>query len=203
MLYNRFGQVTCLFPKSKIYNMKTSGWIIATAVKVLYNQIEFRVDESESFKNSIKFPDLLKKTILFPQKDKFWKSEICKGRKHMVTFNRTAEEVVFREELEYVLLISRNDLAIIRLVGTAMKEDLYKLLGRNYKSIGTTLYLVNIPLIKGSVRGSINEIYLKLRRLCRGDPNVYLTHEKSEWYILAPDGELKETSTPMLPQNVR
>lgn len=181
--------------------MKTCGWIIATVLRVTTTHILFQVDESESYQTLPKFSDLVGQTVLIQKKDKYWKSELGKGRKHLVNFNRTKEEITFVENLVYVLLISRQSLGPIRLIGTAAKEDLYRLLGRSPDVINTK-YLVNIPFIKGSVRGTIEEIYDKLKQWFPGDPNVYLSHEKSEWFILVQDGELKETTMPLLLQKI-
>ncbi len=181
--------------------MKTCGWIIVRVIRVNLSHILFQVDESESYQTLPKFSDLVGQTVLIQKKDKYWKSELGKGRKNLVNFNRTKEEITFVENLVYVLLISRQSLGPIRLIGIAAKEDLYRLLGRSPDAISTK-YLVNIPFIKGSVRGTIEEIYDKLKQWFPGDPNVYLSHEKSEWFILAQDGELKETTMPLLLQKI-
>ena len=182
--------------------MKTCGWIIATVLEVTSKEIEFRVDESECFQNIPKFADLLRHTLVIPQKARFWKSELRKGSKHPVTFNRTEEEIFFTEQKEYVLLISRYDSAPIRLVGTGSKEELYKLLGRSHVQ-ASIRYCANIPFIKGSVTGTLAEIVAKLKRFYPGDLETYLTHEQTTWFIVAPDGERKETIMPLLPSMVR
>jgi hypothetical protein len=182
--------------------MKKCGWIVATVLKVSEKEIYFRVDESELFKESFKFVDIVGHVLTIPQKIKFWKSSLCKGRKYPVIFNRTEEEVVFIEKMEYVLLISQEDFVPIKLVGTGSKEDLYRLLGRVYTAVNL-IYKVDIPLAEGFVKGTLVEIISKLKRNCPGDPEVYLTHEKTSWFILAPDGELKSTTMPLLPSMVK
>ncbi len=202
ILYKKIWTGKVPFPQVKICNMKTCGWIIATVVEVTSREIKFRVDESEIFKNLPKFADLLGQTLAISKKDKFWKSEICKGRRHPITFNRTEKEIIFSEKSEHVLLISCNDTAPVRLIGTGSKEGLYRLLGRSYVP-AEMIYRVNIPLLEGFVKGTLSEIVHKLRCFHSGDPEVYLTHEKTTWFILAPDGGLKDTTMPLLTQKVR
>jgi hypothetical protein len=182
--------------------MKKTGWVIATALEVSKREIMFCVDESELLKNQPKFADLVGYNITIPQKLKFWKSELCKGSRYPITFNRTAEELVFGVGSEYVLLISRFNSDPVKLVGTGSKSDLYKLLGRGY-SPANIRYCANIPFIEGSATGTLLEIISKLRRFYSGDPETYLTHEKTTWFIVTTNGQLKETIMPLLPSMVK
>jgi len=178
--------------------MKTCGWVTATITRITDRNIFFRVNESEIFKYKKKFDDLIGHDLIIPQKNKFWKSELREGSKYPVTFNKTEEEIIFTVDSEYVLLISRRDSAPVKLIGTGSKEDLYKLLRRSYTTRGI-VYLVNIPFIQGSVRGTIGEITSKLNKHYPGDPETYLTHKDTSWYIVAPDDDLKATTMPLLP----
>ncbi|MBC7766451.1 hypothetical protein H7Y21_00450 [Arenimonas sp.] len=178
--------------------MKRCGWVIATAIRVTDREIQFRVGESEKYKDVLKFPDLIGQIIEIPMKPKFWKSELRKGRKQFVTFNRTEEVIIFHEKIEYVLLIQWNQPASIRLVGTGSKEDLFRLLCRPSKKPTNPVYEVTIPIIPGFVKGTLEQILDKIRSNCPGDPRTYLTHQDTTWSILAPDGKLKETTMPVL-----
>lgn len=182
--------------------MKITGWVIVTAVEVSKSEIKFRVDESELYEGEPKFADLMGHNLTIPQKAKFWKSELCKGKRHLVTFSRTAEEVVFGVGSEYVLLISRYNSDPVKFIGNGSKEDLYKLIGRSYSPVNF-IYKVRIPLVEGFATGTLGEIISKLKNNLPGDVETYLTHEKTTWFIVATDGQLKETTMPLLPSMIK
>ncbi len=179
--------------------MKRFGWVLATAIHVTDRQIEFQVSESELFYGTPKFPDLVRQTFTVPMKKEFWISELVKGRKQPIVFNRTEGKIVFHQSSEYALLIQWDQPAPIRLVGTGSKEDLFKLLGRPFSKATEPVYQVVIPIIPGHVKGTLEQIIFKLRNNCPGDPKTYLAHQDTTWSIFAPDGELKETTMPVLP----
>jgi len=181
--------------------MKICGWVTATVTGITDKNIFFRVDESELFEDVKKFGDLIGHDLVIPKKNKFWKSELCKGSKYPVTFNKTEEEIIFTVDSEYVLLISRRDSAPVKLIGTGSKKDLYVLLRRSYTAVDI-VYHVNIPFAQGFVKGTIGEIISKLKNHLPGDPETYLTHKDTDWYIVAPDGDLKETTMPILVSTV-